>query len=222
MSRSNIIIIQLSFIFFLFFLNFITTRAKPIKTPIKFSKFISNSSSPIDNPHSFPTNNQQNDIYEKYADLLVREKELEEKYQKLLKEYQQNAVQIQINKIYFKALFITIIILIIILLIAVIFKIFKICFTNNISSELLIKSISKKLINQKKHNENKITQNNNSVSCYNLFDSNMNINESQINENPFSSNDKNYDAPAMAILKKNIKGEGDIENEYKKNQESKI
>ena len=196
MSKSNIKLMNLSFKFILYFLTFITIKAQSINPPIDFTTINSNATIPIDNP---PQIDDGNNISKKYEDLLISEKELEEKYQELLDEHQKNTVQIQINNIYYKALISTIVALIIILLIIIIIKIYKVCFTNNLTSELLIRSISQKLFNQKKENENKSSQNNINYSCYNLLDSNMNINDRHINDTSFSSCGKNYDAPAMAF-----------------------
>ena len=196
MSKSNIKLMKFSFKFILFFLTFITIKAQSINPPTDFTTINSNTTAPGDSP---PQIDDGNNISKKYEELLISEKELEDKYQKLLEEHQKNTVQIQINNIYYKALISTIIVLTIILLIIIIIKIYKACFTSNLTSELLIRSISQKLFNQKKENENKSTQNNINDSCFNLLDSNMNINDRLVNDSSFSSCGKNYDAPAMAF-----------------------
>lgn len=195
MSILKISIIKYSFIFILLSLNFITIQTDPTNKPIELSTTDSNSTTQMENPP--PTDE---DLTKKYQDLLAKVTELDANFQKLLQEHQKNEIQIQINQVYIKALYITLIILAIILLIVIIIKIYKAFFTKNITSELLMKSISDKLFNQKKESENKIIQNNINVSSYNLFDSyNTSINNVQINDKSFCSCGKNYDAPAMAF-----------------------
>ena len=146
-------------------------------------------------------------INERYQNLSISEKELENKYKSLMEENKNNAIKIELNKIYLKSLAITSIILASFVVLIFLTKLYKVCFSSNLNS-VFIENLKQKLTNSNNKNSqlsnssenfnSKIIQNNINVSCFNLLNSsNLSLNNLEKSDS-FNTYEKNYAAPIIA------------------------